>query len=92
MDEEDRFSTPSRHSKKWDDEERQDQEAALYGPVGYHPNTNTNSNYGYKEADKNTNTNSNYGYKEADKPRGGIFGYIFKIAIIVVIFYYIIGI
>ena len=52
-------------------------EAALYGPVGYHPNTNTNSNYGYKEA---------------DKPRGGIFGYIFKIAIIVVIFYYIIGI
>ena len=72
MDEEDRFSTPSRHSKKWDDEERQDQEAALYGPVGYHPNTNTNSNYGYKEA---------------DKPRGGIFGYIFKIAIVVVFIY-----
>ena len=84
---EDRDWAPSSHSKKWDEEDRRNRESALYGP-GYHPNTSPNSHYG----DFDRPTQNSMTYKKSNKSSGGIFGSIFKIAIIVVISYYIISV
>lgn len=40
MDEEDKFSTPSKHSKKWDEADRREREAELYGPGYKEPELN----------------------------------------------------